>query len=166
MQRTLLIITAIWLFVSAALAQQPSQPPDSADLPVRVQQLETEVRTLRVTLIRWQLTLQTAQIAQLESELQKVQAEKQKAEQLEAGRLVQLQQVTEILSSPALTAESRAEVESLRAALASRTPAHQREELERYEREMSIKLEREQQQRSQLLKQARDLGIEASSEKH
>ncbi|HEX4948521.1 MAG TPA: hypothetical protein VFZ34_17740 [Blastocatellia bacterium] len=166
MQRTLLLITVIWLFVSAAMAQQPNRQPDNADLPARVQQLETEVRTLRVAMTRLQLTLQSAQIAQLESELQQIRAAKQKAEQLEAGRIVQLQQVTEMLSSAALDAETRAEAEALRTALASRTPAHQREELDRRERAVAARLEGEQQQQRQLLKQAHNLGIKSLSDEY
>lgn len=165
MKCTLLITITVLLFCSGARAQKPPDPlrSDPADLAERVQRLEAEVKTLREALMRLQLTLQKAQVVQRESELQAIQAEKQKADQRETARLVQLQQVTTALANATMDAETRAETEGLRTALTSPAPAHKREELDRREREVAAELEREQTQWRLLLKQARELGLETSS---
>lgn len=166
MKRTLLITLTILLLCSAALAQKQPDHLRPDNLPEQVQRLEAEVRTLRTTVIRLQLTMQKAQVAQMESELQKIQAEKQKADQHEAGRLTQLQQVTEALSGAVLDADTRAEAEALRTSLSNPAPAHKGEALDRHEREVTAQLEREQKQWHLLVKQARALGIEPSSDRY
>ena len=140
---------------TAGLAQSPTPKPQ--ELTTMLQQLAAEVRALKAEVQRLQLELQHEKLARLQRELQQAQTEGGRLAALRSELDFELAEVDKQLNQPALTAEERQQLETVKAELAASRLAQlhtEQQALAQREAELNRRLEQEQQRLQELLKPA------------
>jgi cell division protein FtsB len=145
---------------SRGLSPLSPDPLSNANPAALLKQLAGEVSELKFELQKLQLEIQYGKVAQLERDLQQVQASRKALETEEAALLQGIAQLDQQLSHPALAPEERRELEVSRAELGVsevERVKNEQQTLAHREEELAKRLETARQRWQELFKRAKQL---------
>ena len=108
------LVRAVFAVITAACLWTLVAGSATAEAPSHCQDILSELRSLRIELLQEKLERAHVRIAEVQQQLESIEAERSRLTQIEQAQSQELAELHERLNQPGLTAEDRAQIDEQR----------------------------------------------------